>query len=275
MMKINVKPATLIKRYKRFLADIILANTDEETTIHVANTGAMSGCAEPNDTVWYSTSDNPKRKYPFSWEITQTKHQHFICVNTLRANTLVEQAITAGLIPTLTGFSTLQREVKYGNENSKIDILLTYLDSELNSALNSGIKVRTNTEPTDKKLTYIEVKSVTLLDENIGSKHKGQGFFPDAVTLRGQKHLRELILLVQQGHRAILFFAVLHSGIKTVEAAQHIDPVYAALLKKAKDAGVEIIAYQADFSLAPLVLNNPLSNQEISIKLKKAVPVKI
>lgn len=255
-MKLSVNSALLIKRYKRFLADITLTNTHEETTIHVANTGAMSGCAEPNDTVWYSTSNNPKRKYPFSWEVTQTQNNHFICVNTLRANTLAEQAISSGVIPSLTGFSTLQREVKYGNENSKIDILLT--DSQ-------------------NKLTYVEVKSVTLLDETIGikdietsKKNHGQGFFPDAVTLRGQKHLRELTLLTQQGHRAVLLFAVLHSGITTVEAAKHIDPAYADLLKEAQNAGVEIIAYQADFSLI-----NSIDSAEISIKLNKSLPVKV
>jgi len=219
-MILQLQSAKLIKRYKRFLADIELNNC-EETTIHCANTGAMKGCAEPDDTVWYSTSTNSKRKYPFSWEITQTQAKHFICVNTLRANQLVEEALNKGVVSELANFTTLKREVKYGNENSRVDFLASY-----------------NHAPD----TYIEVKSVTLLDNN-------HGYFPDAVTTRGQKHLRELIDMVEQGHRAVLFFAVLHSGINDISAASHIDPTYATLLKEARISGVEIIAYKANFSL--------------------------
>ncbi|PKI12928.1 DNA/RNA nuclease SfsA [Colwellia sp. 12G3] len=220
-MILQLQPAKLIKRYKRFLADIKLPN-GEETTIHCANTGAMKGCAVPDDTVWYSTSTNTKRKYPFSWEITQSQDDHFICVNTLRANQLVEEALHKGLINELSDFNELKREVKYGNENSRIDFLATY-----------------NHAPD----TYIEVKSVTLLDS-------GHGYFPDAVTTRGQKHLRELMDMVSQGHKAVLLFAVLHTGINAISAASHIDPTYAELLKEANAAGVEIIAYKANFSLS-------------------------
>jgi len=226
-MKFNppLKKATLIKRYKRFLADVTLED-GTDTTIHVSNTGAMSGCAEPGDTVWYSTSSNPKRKYPFSWELTQTKAGHFICVNTIRANALAEEAINAGIISELTGYDTLAREVKYGNENSRIDIMLS-----------DG----------DNPDAFVEVKSATLLQD-------GQGYFPDAVTVRGQKHLRELISVVESGHRAILLFAVLHTGIKSVQAAEHIDPKYAAMLTEAKDAGVEIISYLAEISSDAITL---------------------
>lgn len=231
-MILEVQPAKLIKRYKRFLADIELTN-GEETTIHCANTGAMTGCAEPNDTVWYSTSDNSKRKYPFSWEVTQSQDNHFICVNTLRANQLVEEALHKGLIDELSHFDILQREVKYGNENSRVDFLATYKNAPD---------------------TYIEVKSVTLLDND-------HGYFPDAVTTRGQKHLRELMDMVEQGHRAVLLFAVLHTGINTISAASHIDPTYAKLLKEANAAGVEIIAYKADFSIKQGTLDFHLSNK--------------
>jgi sugar fermentation stimulation protein A len=219
-MILQLQSAKLIKRYKRFLADITL-NSGEETTIHCANTGAMTGCAEPNDTVWYSTSANTKRKYPFSWEITQTQAKHFICVNTLRANQLVEEALNKGLVSELANFTQLKREVKYGNENSRVDFLATF------------------DQAPD---TYIEVKSVTLLESN-------HGYFPDSVTARGQKHLRELIDMVEQGHRAVLFFAVLHSGINDISAASHIDPTYTNLLEEARILGVEIIAYKAHFSL--------------------------
>ncbi len=231
-MILQLQSAKLIKRYKRFLADIELPN-GEQTTIHCANTGAMKGCAEADDIVWYSTSDNTKRKYPFSWEITQNKDNHFICVNTLRANQLVEEALHRGLIKELSNFTTLQREVKYGNENSRVDFLATYVNAPD---------------------TYIEVKSVTLLDN-------GHGYFPDAVTTRGQKHLRELMDMVEQGYRAVLLFAVLHTGINAISTASNIDPIYAKLLIEAKIAGVKIIAYKADFSLNLSELNFNLSEK--------------
>jgi sugar fermentation stimulation protein A len=233
-MILQVQSAKLIKRYKRFLADIEL-NGGEETTIHCANTGAMKGCAEPNDTVWFSTSTNTKRKYPFSWEITQSQNNHFICVNTLRANQLIEEALHRDIIKELSGIDELRREVKYGNENSRVDFLATYKHAPD---------------------TYIEVKSVTLLND-------GHGYFPDAVTTRGQKHLRELMDMVAQGHRAVLLFAVLHSGINDIAAASHIDPIYAKLLKEARLAGVEIIAYKADFSL---------KTEEIEINVVEKIP---
>ena len=230
-MKINLKKATLIKRYKRFLADVTLED-GTETTLHVANTGAMTGCAEPGDTIWYSTSINPKRKYPFSWEITQTKDNHFICVNTMRANQLVEEAIKADFISELVGYNTLKREVKYGDEKSKVDIYLSQ-----------------GTTSTTQKDAYVEVKSVTLLGQTVMQHSDGQGFSPDSVTVRGQKHLRELTTLSQQGSRTVLFFAILHSGINKVSAAHHIDVKYGELLKVAQTANVEVLAYKADFKL--------------------------
>lgn len=226
-----LQSARLIQRYKRFLADVQLPD-QSETTMHVANTGAMTGCAVPNDIVWFSTSNNAKRKYPCSWELTQTQHNHYICVNTLRANQLAEEAINNGVVTELSGYSLLQREVKYGDENSRIDIFLSQSNQQLPDA-------------------YVEVKSVTLLDNN-------QGYFPDAVTTRGQKHLRELIAMVQSGHRAVLFFAVLHSGINAVSSAKHIDPTYAALLDEAIAAGVEVIVYKADISPDEITLSSKI-----------------
>ena len=234
-MKLHLKKATLLKRYKRFLADVILED-GTTTTIHVANTGAMTGCADEGDTVWYSTSDNPKRKYPFSWEYTQKPNGDLICVNTIRANQFVEQALLAKSIPALNSYNSLKREVKYGEENSKIDFLL-------------------KTE--NQADTYIEVKSVTLLQHELG-------YFPDAVSTRGQKHLRELIEVCQQGQRAVLLFAVLHAGITSVQAAAHIDKKYTELLKQAKLNGVEILAFKANFTL---------DEQSISCQLEQAIPV--
>lgn len=214
-----LQSATLIRRYKRFLADVITPD-GRELTLHCANTGAMTGCATPGDTVWYSTSDNLKRKYAHSWELCQTQVGDWICVNTLRANQLVREAIEQQRIPELSGYSNLAAEVRYGSENSRIDLLL---------------------QAQDRPNCYIEVKSVTLLQQ-------GCGYFPDAVTLRGQKHLRELEAMAEQGQRTVLFFAVLHSGIETVAAAHHIDPRYAELLTQVQKNGVEVMCYGAELS---------------------------
>ncbi|GLY62656.1 transcriptional regulator [Pectobacterium brasiliense] len=210
----RLQPARLIKRYKRFLADVVTPE-GETLTLHCANTGAMTGCATPGDTVWYSTSDNPKRKYPQSWELTETQQNHWICVNTLRANTLLYEALLENRIEELAGYSDVKTEVKYGTENSRVDLLL---------------------QAPDRIDCYIEVKSVTLLQHECG-------YFPDAVTLRGQKHLRELQQMVSNGKRAVLFFAVLHSGIQQVSPARHIDLRYAELFIEAQQAGVEILCY--------------------------------
>ncbi|KKC99879.1 MULTISPECIES: DNA/RNA nuclease SfsA [Photobacterium] len=223
----SLQPATLIQRYKRFLADVALPD-GSITTIHCANTGAMTGCAEPGATIWYSTSDNPKRKYAHSWELTQTQDGHWICINTARANQIVVEALKNNHIPELSGYASLRTEVKYGTENSRVDIVLD--DPLLPSC-------------------FIEVKSVTLLEEN------GHGYFPDTVTTRGQKHLRELAEVAATGQRAVLFFAVLHSGIENVAAAHHIDPVYDELLEQAEKAGVEVLCYRADISPTALTLS--------------------
>ncbi|WP_070962306.1 DNA/RNA nuclease SfsA [Vibrio sonorensis] len=217
-----LESATLIKRYKRFLADISL-DDGSERTIHCANTGAMTGCADTGNRVWFSTSDNPKRKYPNSWELTETAAGHRICINTARANQLAVEAIEKGVISELNDYAHLQTEVKYGQENSRIDILLS---SEL------------------KPKCYIEVKSVTLLDD----KNTGQGYFPDAVTTRGQKHLRELTEMANNGSRAVLLFVVLHSGIEKVSPALHIDASYSKLLTQAQQNGVEVLCYKAELN---------------------------
>ncbi|WP_434745238.1 DNA/RNA nuclease SfsA [Candidatus Pantoea rara] len=225
-----LKPARLISRYKRFLADVMTPD-GEVLTIHCANTGAMTGCATPGDRVWYSTSDSLTRKYPHSWELTETQQGHWICVNTLRANQLVAEALDQNRLPTLAGYSHRQAEVKYGSEKSRIDFLL-----------------KADLQPN----CYIEVKSVTLL-------HEGKGYFPDAVTIRGQKHLRELATVAAEGHRAVLLFAVLHSGIEDVSPARHIDAAYAEQLAQAQKEGVEILAYQADLSAEGMLLKSPIN----------------
>jgi sugar fermentation stimulation protein A len=216
----SLQKAILIKRYKRFLADVLLENGDT-TTIYCPNTGAMTNCAEPGDIIYYSESDNTKRKYRYTWELTLTQAGDWICINSSHANKIILTAIQENKIQALLGYESIKAEVKYGNENSRIDFLLT--------------------DPF-KDDCYVEVKSCTLLDERFGS---GQGFFPDTVSLRGQKHLRELMEMKLLGFRSVLVFAVLHSGIRSVQAAAHIDAKYALLFEQAKQKGVEVVCYFA------------------------------
>lgn len=206
-----LQSATLIKRYKRFLADVTIEQKTQ--TIYVPNTGAMTNCGHPGDTIWYSTSNNPTRKYQQTWELTE--RNGLICVNTARANQFVRDALMNNQIKELTDYQ-VKPEVKYGN--SRIDFMLSK-----------------NHEPN----CFVEVKSCTLLEN-------GQGYFPDAVTTRGQKHLLELMDIVENGHRAVLLFAIMHSGIDSVQAAQHIDPRYADLLEQARRKGVEVMTYKPD-----------------------------
>ncbi|MBQ4832160.1 DNA/RNA nuclease SfsA [Pseudoalteromonas sp. MMG010] len=218
-----LQSATLIKRYKRFLADL-QPEHGAMFTAHCANTGKMTGCAEQGFRAFYSTSDNKKRKYPHSLELTKNHLSHFICVNTAMANKVVEEAISNNIISELTGYQHVQSEVKYGDENSRIDFLLS--------------------DP-NRANCYVEVKSVTLLSNDA---EQGQGYFPDAETVRGQKHIRELISMVELGHRAVLLFAVLHQGIERVACAAHIDPTYNQLLRLAISKGVEVYAYKANIT---------------------------
>jgi sugar fermentation stimulation protein A len=227
----SLNAAQLIKRYKRFLVDLVKPD-GTEFTVHCANTGKMTGCAETGFAAFYSTSQNTKRKYPHSLELTKNSFDHLICVNTNHATKVAIEALKMDQISELVGYKTHQSEVKYGQENSRIDILLR--------------------DP-NRSDCYIEVKSVTLLQQQ-------QGYFPDTQTQRGQKHLRELIHMKQQGHRAVLLFMVMHTGIKSVKPAAHIDHEYAKLLVKAKEMGVEIYAYNTTISLD-------------EIKIKHSVPV--
>lgn len=211
--------ARLIKRYKRFLADVRLDN-DEIVTVHCPNTGSMKNCVEENAEIWMSDSDNPKRKYRYTWEYLKTSRDHYIGINAGKANQLVQSAIRDDLVPSLAGYEAIRPEVKYGDENSRIDLLL---------------------EGVDRRDCYVEVKSVTLLED---PPARGIGYFPDAVTERGAKHLRELTKVAQSGARSVLFFCVQHTGIQEVRPADHIDSEYGKLLREALDNGVEVLAYK-------------------------------
>ena len=211
-----VLTGSLLKRYKRFLADVVL---DDGTVItaHCPNTGRMTTCAEPGYRVALSDSGNPKRKYRYTWELVHNG-DCWICVNTGRANEIAFEAVSKDWIPELAGYDEVIREQKFGN--SRFDLLLK----------------------TGENLCYVEVKNVTLLAED------GTYAFPDAVTERGRKHLNELIDVVNAGHRAVMLFVIPRSDGSGFRAAHEIDPKYAEALKNAAACGVELHAWQAEVS---------------------------
>lgn len=233
---LQLYPALLLRRYKRFLADIRLPD-GTELTIHCPNTGSMKNCVLPESPCWYSVSDSKTRKYPQTLEVVTAPGGHSAGINTARTNDLVEVAIRTGIITELQGYASLKREQVYGQEKSRIDFLLA-------------------DNPDDARKCYVEVKNVTLMEE------EGEGFFPDAVSERGSKHLRELMVMHAQGYRAVLIFCVQHAGIQTVRAAAHIDAVYAKTLHAAQAAGVEVLAYAAAIKPAQNI-----------IVLERALPV--
>jgi sugar fermentation stimulation protein A len=207
---------TLIKRYKRFLADVELED-GSVITVHCPNTGRMTTCAEPGWRVALSDSNNPKRKYRFTWELVHNG-ACWICVNTGRANGMAFEAVSNGTIPEFSGYAEVLREQTFGN--SRFDLLLR----------------------NGEKPCYVEVKNVTLLAED------GSYAFPDAVTERGRKHLNELVEVVKAGHRAAMLFVIPRSDGTTFRAAHEIDPNYADALKNAIANGVEAYAWRADVS---------------------------
>ena len=215
-----LETARLRRRYKRFLADVV-TEQGEELCIHCPNTGSMLNCLQPDGRVWFSRSDDPKRKLPGTWELSETPHGRLACINTARANPLVEEALRGGVIEELAGFDGLRREVRYGQENSRIDFCLDFAG----------------------EAAYLEVKSVTL-----GYADEAVAAFPDARTERGTRHLRELAALARDGIRAVQLYCVNLSGIEAVRAAEDIDPAYAAALREAKRAGVQVLAYGAELS---------------------------
>lgn len=221
----------LVRRYKRFLADV-LTDDGELLCIHCPNTGSMHNCMVEGGRVWFQRSSDPRRKLPATWELVETPQGRMACVNTARANGLVEEALCAGGIPELHGFDALRREVRFGQENSRVDFRLQYGDA----------------------FAYVEVKSVTL-----GFDGSSVAAFPDAVTQRGSRHLRELAALARAGTRAVQFYCVQLSGIDAVRPAVEIDPAYAAALADAREAGVEVLAYGVRLSPEGLSLSERLA----------------
>lgn len=226
----------LLRRYKRFLADVE-SLSGELLTLHCPNTGSMLNCMEPGGRIWFSRSDDPKRKLPGTWELSQTPQGRLACINTARANRLVEEALVAGRITELNGFSSLRREVAYGQERSRADFCLEHGQGK----------------------TWLEVKSVTL-----GFPGTQVAAFPDAVTQRGSKHLRELAALAREGQRAVLLYCVNLSGVDAVRVADEIDPGYAQALQAAVAAGVEVLAYACEVSSEAIQLSHRVPCQGLT-----------
>ncbi len=219
--------AVLLRRYKRFLADVELPDGDV-ITVHCPNTGAMTGCAPEGASVWLSRSEVKTRKYPHTWELVETP-QGLACIHSAKANAVVAEGLAAGSVPGFEDYPQLRREVKYG-DGSRADLLL------------EGPPGR----------VFVEVKSVTLC------RDRGQGVFPDAVSERGRKHLLELQRVIDERTRACLIFCVLHTGIERVSAAGDIDPRYRQALATAMAGGVEVQAWSASVDTRGMKLAAPL-----------------
>ena len=221
-----LQEATLVRRYKRFLADVETAS-GESLTLHTPNTGSMHGCAEPGSRVWYWDSGNPKRKLPHTWELTERADGTRIGVNTSRSNHLVREAIENGTIVELAGQGVVRPEVRLG-------------ESRIDFAIEGG-----------EQPCYVEVKNVTLAEGRVA-------LFPDAVTRRGARHLDELRQVVEAGGRGVILFCVQRDDVDEVRPADAIDPAYGEALRRALAAGVEALAYGADISLAGIELRHRL-----------------
>lgn len=217
----------LIRRYKRFLSDIELTN-GEQITAHIANPGAMTGLAEPGMEVWLSKSDNPKRKLAYSWELVRVG-RHLVGINTSLTNKLAEEALAQDVIPELSGYDTIRREVRYGT-NSRVDFLLT---------------------AKRRKDCYVEIKHVTLKRGQLAD-------FPDSVTARGTKHLNELAKMTQAGARAVMLYIVPRRDCRAFSVAADIDPAYAEALVIARTHGVEVLCYVCRITTRGIWVENPL-----------------
>ena len=212
----KLQPGVLIRRYKRFLADIQLENKTT-VTVHCPNSGSMLGCSDPGSPVLLSRSDNPRRKYPHTLEMVQAGTV-WVGVNTGLTNRLVREALEHGIINEFGRLDAITQEIKT-SDNTRLDFLL---------------------EQQGKKI-FLEVKNCSLADKRVA-------MFPDAVTARGTKHLLELAALKQQGHLAAVLFCVQRGDADCFMPAAHIDPLYAENLAKVAAGGVMVLAYQADVS---------------------------
>ena len=222
----------LIKRYKRFLADVELVS-GEIVTAHCPNPGAMTGLKEPGMKVWLSHSSDPKRKLAYTLELVEADGG-LVGIHTGKPNAIVEEAIRTELVPELTGYQDLRREVKYG-QNSRIDILL---------------------EDPERGACYVEIKNVHLRRSD--GPNPGFAEFPDSVTKRGAKHLAELADMVAEGHRAVMMFCVQRMDCTRFTTAGDIDPTYADSLRAAIEGGVETLCWDCAINPEAITLRRPL-----------------
>jgi sugar fermentation stimulation protein A len=221
---------TLLRRYKRFIADVRLSN-DCVVTAHCPNSGSMKGCSEPGKIVYLSESANPARRLRHTWELIEMPTS-LVCVNTLVTNRLVRQAVVSGFIPDLAGYGRVRSEVNTGR-GSRIDLVL---------------------EGGGKPPCFVEIKSSTLVE---GSRSS----FPDAVTSRGLKHLKELQEEVRVGNRSVSFFLIQRMDAVCFGPADHIDPAYGRELREAIRNGVEIMCYDVTVDGEYISLRRPVPVQ--------------
>ncbi|WP_405238936.1 DNA/RNA nuclease SfsA [Lentisalinibacter orientalis] len=240
-----LREARLLRRYKRFLADAEFADTGEACTVHCPNTGAMTGCAEPGSRVWLSHSDNPRRRYAWTWELVETADGTLVGIHTGRTNAIVGEALEAGRIPELAGYCAhrfadrdagrpahdggLRREARYPDSRSRADFLL-------------------DGEPP----CWVEVKNVTAAVSG------RRAVFPDAVSARASAHMRMLAGRRRAGDAAVLVFCVQRGDVDVVAPAREIDPAYAEALAAAAAEGVQVLAWGASVTPEGIRLDRPL-----------------
>jgi sugar fermentation stimulation protein A len=223
-------PARLIRRYKRFLADVRLDETGQEVTAHCPNPGAMLGLKDDGMRIWLEPNDDPKKKLKFGWRIAELPEGDFACIDTGLPNRVVKEALLDRQIPELACYQTVKPEVPYGT-GSRVDFLLKQ----------DGLQD-----------AYVEVKSVTL------RRNADWAEFPDCVTARGAKHLRELTDIAQGGRRAVMLYLVSRTDCGRLKMATDLDPKYAEAFDKARAGGVEMLCYSCDISTSGIALTNAL-----------------
>lgn len=223
-------PARLVRRYKRFLADVILEQDGREVVVHCPNPGSMIGLAEPGMRVWLEPNADPKKKLKFGWRLVELAEGHLAGIDTAVPNRVVREALLAGAVPGLSEYRTVKPEVRY-SRNSRIDFLLS----------GEGLPD-----------AYVEVKNVHLMRE------PGLAEFPDCVTTRGAKHLTDLAAMVAQGHRAVMLYLVQRTDCRRFRLARDLDPGYGAAFDEARAAGVEVICQGTDISRDGVALADAL-----------------
>lgn len=229
-----LRPARLIRRYKRFLADAVLESDGREVTVHCPNPGAMLGLAEPGMRIWLEPNDDPRKKLKYGWRLVELERGHFAGIDTGVPNRVVHAALRAGAVPGLEGYACVRPEVRYGRQ-SRVDFLLT----------DAG-----------RRDTYVEVKNAHL------RRVSDLAEFPDCVTARGARHLDELSDMVSAGHRAVMLFVVQRTDCTRLKLARDLDPAYGAAFDRARSAGVEVICHGTRITTDGVALGPALKVEE-------------